>query len=277
MELTHLRRFVVRIINVLKNWLFIFIDWRERRIVRFKGLPTWGKTVNIFFTVVYLFLFYLLLVDINFFWLFGKSPSIDAIANPPQSFSSEIISSDGKLLGKYFTENRKEVTLSEISEEMINTLISTEDRRFYKHFGIDFRSLASATRDMLQGNPRGASTITQQLVKNMFKTRSQYSRGLLGSLPGLRLPVEKTKEWTAALKLELLYSKNDILEMYLNTVSFGSNAYGIHTAARTYFNTTPDKLNYEQSAVLVGLLKAITAYNPYLNPDRAKGRRDVVI
>ena len=277
MEFTEIKRFIKRIFNVLKNWLFLFIEWRERRILRFKNLPTWRKVLNTFLTILYLFAFYLLLVDINFLYLYGKSPSIKAIANPPQSYSSEIISSDGKLIGKYFTENRKEVTLSEISDEMINTLISTEDKRFYKHFGIDFRGLASAARDMLRGNPRGASTITQQLVKNMFKTRSQYSRGILGSLPGLRLPIEKTKEWSAALKLELLYSKNEILQMYLNTVSFGSNAYGIHTAAGTYFNTTPDKLNYEQSAVLVGILKAITAYNPYLNPDRSKQRRNVVI
>ena len=277
MEFIQVRRFIIRIINLLKNWLFLFVEWRERRVLRFKGLPTWRKSVNVFFTVVCLFLFYLLLVDFNFLWLFGKSPSIKAIANPQQSFSSEIISSDGKLIGKYFTENRKEVSFDEVSDEMKNTLISTEDRRFYSHIGIDFHGLASATKDMLLGNPRGASTITQQLVKNMFKTRSQYTRGLLGSMPGLRLPIEKTKEWSAALKLEALYSKKDILKMYLNTVSFGSNAYGIHTAAHTYFNTTSDKLNYEQSAVLVGLLKAITAYNPYLNPDRSKERRNVVI
>ncbi|MHB9055836.1 MAG: transglycosylase domain-containing protein [Paludibacteraceae bacterium] len=277
MEFIEIKRFVKRIINVLQNWLNIFIDWRERRIVRFRNLPAWRKSMNIFLTLIWMFLFYILLVDMNFLWLFGKSPSIIAITNPPQSLSSEIISSDGKLIGKYFTENRKEVTFDEISDAMKNTLISTEDRRFYSHFGIDFHGLASATRDMLRGNPRGASTLTQQLVKNMFKTRSQYSRGILGSLPGLRLFIEKTKEWSAALKLELLYSKNDILVMYLNTVSFGSNAYGIHTAAKTYFGTTPDKLNYEQAAVLVGLLKAITAYNPYLNPERSKDRRNIVL
>lgn len=277
MEFIEIKRFVKRIINVLQNWLNIFIDWREYRIVRFRNLPAWRKSMNIFLTLIWMFLFYILLVDMNFLWLFGKSPSIIAITNPPQSLSSEIISSDGKLIGKYFTENRKEVTFNEISDAMKNTLISTEDRRFYSHFGIDLHGLASATRDMLQGNPRGASTLTQQLVKNMFKTRSQYSRGILGSLPGLRLFIEKTKEWSAALKLELLYSKNDILVMYLNTVSFGSNAYGIHTAAKTYFGTTPDKLNYEQAAVLVGLLKAITAYNPYLNPERSKDRRNIVL
>lgn len=270
-------RFFTTILETAKRWLFNFINWRERRIVRFHGLPVWGKVINTLFTFLMIFVFYLIIVDINFFGLFGKSPSLSAIANPPQSLSSEIISADGKLIGKYFSENRKLVTYKEISPALINTLISTEDKRYYKHFGIDLQGILSAGRDAIKGSPRGASTITQQLVKNMFKTRSQYSTGIIGSLPGFRMLIYKTKEWTTAVKLEFFYSKESILEMYLNTVSFGSNAYGIHTASKTYFDTTPDKLNYEQSAVLVGLLKAITAYNPYLNPDRSRERRNLVI
>ena len=277
MNRDEIRNYIIQMYETLKKWLFQFIDWRERRIVRFYGLPKWKKTANTMLTFFCLFLFYLLIVDINFLWLFGKSPSLRAISNPPQSLSSEIISADNQLIGKYFNENRKLVKFEDISPALINTLVSTEDRRFYKHFGVDIHGLFGAMKDMVQGNPRGASTITQQLVKNMYKTRSQYSRGLLGSMPGLRLPIEKTKEWTAALKLELFYSKKDILEMYLNTVSFGSNAYGIFTASKTYFNTTPDKLSYEQSAVLVGLLKAITKYNPYLNPENSINRRNVVL
>lgn len=261
----------------MKEWFFLFIDWREYRIVRFRALPLWIKTVNTLFTAFVIFLFYLLLVDINFLWLFGKSPTLKAIANPTQPLTTEIISADGRLIGKYYTENRKEVKFDDISSELINTLISTEDKRFYSHHGIDTYGLISATKDIFTGNPRGASTITQQLVKNMYKTRSQYSTGILGSLPGLRLLISKTKEWTAALKLEYYYSKKEILTMYLNTVSFGSNAYGIYTASNTFFDTTPDKLNYEQSAVLVGLLKAITRYNPYLNPEKSKKRRNLVI
>lgn len=260
----------------LKEWLFRFIDWRERRVERFHNLPKWQKIGNVLLTLLALFMFYLFIVDINFLWLFGKSPSLRAISNPPQSISSEIISADGKTIGKYFNENRKLVKFQDISPALINTLVSTEDVRFYKHFGIDFHGLAAAFKDAVKGNPRGASTITQQLVKNMFKTRSQYTRGFLGSLPGLRLLIEKTKEWTAALKLEIFYSKNEIITMYLNTVSFGSNAYGIHTAAKTYFDTTPDKLTYEQSAVLVGLLKAITRYNPYINKENSLGRRNLI-
>ncbi|NLO70069.1 MAG: penicillin-binding protein [Porphyromonadaceae bacterium] len=277
MNLEKVSAFFLVVFDILKKRFFNFIEWRERRVVRFRNLPMWRQVLNATITAIWMFVLYLILVDVNFLGLFGKSPTLKALSNPPHSISSEIISADNKLIGKYYTENRKLVTFEEISSEMINTLISTEDRRYYRHFGVDFRGIFSAFRDVLQGNPRGASTITQQLVKNMFKTRSHYSTGLLGSLPGLRMFVYKTKEWSAAIKLEMFYTKKEILEMYLNTVSFGSNAFGIHTASQTYFNTTPDQLNYEQSAVLVGLLKAITAYNPYLNPERSKGRRNVVL
>lgn len=259
-----------------KEIFFQFITWREKRIVRFHKLPKWKKIGNSLLTLIGIFLFYLFLVDINFLWLFGKSPSIRAIANPPQSLSSEIISADGKTIGKYFNENRKLVKFEDISPTLVKTLVCTEDVRFYKHFGVDFHGLASAFRDAVAGRPRGASTITQQLVKNMYRTRSQYSTGFLGSLPGLRLFIEKTKEWTAATKLEIFYSKNEILTMYLNTVSFGSNAYGIHTASKTYFNTSADKLTFEQSAVLVGSLKAITKYNPYIYPENSLKRRNLI-
>ena len=255
----------------------MFTAWRKRRVARFRGLSRRQKTGDMLLAFVCVVVLYVVAVDINFLWLFGKSPTLRGIFNPPQSVASEIISIDGEIIGKYFDQDRKLVQYKDISPELINTLISTEDQRFYTHFGIDFPGLFSAFQDTLHGNARGASTITQQLVKNMYKTRSQYSTGLLGGLFGLRLLIEKTKEWTAACKIELFYSKKEILTMYLNTVSFGSNAYGIHTAAKTYFGTTPDKLTYEQSAVLVGLLKAITTYNPYRNPERSKERRNVVL
>ena len=130
---------------------------------------------------------------------------------------------------------------------------------------------------MTQGRARGASTITQQLVKNMFKVRSQYSRGILGQIPGLRLLIAKSKEWISAVKIEMFYDKNEILTMYLNTVDFGSNAYGIKTACKTYFKTSPKNLTIEQSATLVGLLKATTTYNPRVNPKNSLKRRNVVL
>lgn len=217
------------------------------------------------------------MVDINFLWLFGKSPSLSSIHNPNQPTASEIYSADGKLIGKYFRENRSPVSYNEISPILIKTLISTEDERFYQHFGIDIQGVFSAIKDMARGEARGASTITQQLVKNMFKVRSQYSTGLLGRIPGVKLLIMKSKEWITAVKIEMFYSKQEILTMYLNTVDFGSNAYGIKTACKTYFQTTPLEINHEQAATLVGLLKATTTYNPRLNPKNSLKRRNVVL
>lgn len=267
--------------NYLKEniplWWSKFIDWRKRRYQRYKKLPWYGKAVNLVVSFVLLFCIYLFLVDINFLWLFGKSPTLYSISHPAQSEASLIISEDGKVIGKYYHENRMPVTYDKISQKLIKTLVATEDERFYQHFGIDFQGVFSAMKDMAKGRSRGASTITQQLVKNMYKTRNQYSTGLFGYIPGIKLIIMKTKEWTTAVKLEIFYSKQEILTMYFNTVDFGSNAYGIHTAAKTFFNTTPDRLNWEQSAVLVGLLKATTSYSPILHPTRSYERRNVVI
>ena len=169
------------------------------------------------------------------------------------------------LIGKFFRENRSPVKYEEISPKLIKTLICTEDERFYNHFGIDIQGVFSAIKDMARGQARGASTITQQLVKNMFKVRSQYSTGLLGKIPGVKLLIMKSKEWITAVKIECFYTKEEILTMYLNTVDFGSNAYGIKTASSTYFHTNPQDITYEQAATLVGLLKATTTYNPRLD------------
>ncbi|NCC09257.1 MAG: penicillin-binding protein [Bacteroidia bacterium] len=235
------------------------------------------KTILSFATFVVVFMLYLVLVDINFLWLFGKSPGLSSIHNPNQPIASEIYSADGHLIGKYFRENRSPVKFEEISPKLIKTLVSTEDERFYQHFGIDIQGVFAAFKDIAKGDARGASTITQQLVKNMFKVRSQYSTGLLGKIPGFRLLIMKSKEWITAVKIECFYSKEEILTMYLNTVDFGSNAYGIKTASKTYFNTSPQELTYEQAATLVGLLKATTTYNPRLNPKNSQKRRNVVL
>lgn len=239
----------------------------------------WFKKLGIltvdFFLLFFLFLF---CVDINLFWLFGKSPGLLSIRTPQQSVASEIYSDDGKLIGKYFKENRTPVKFEEISPILLKTLVATEDERFYKHFGIDIQGLFAAVKDMASGNgARGASTITQQLVKNMFKTRTLYSRGLIGRIPGVSMLIMKSKEWITALKIEVFYDKKEILTMYLNTVDFGSNAYGIKTACRTYFNNNPSDLTVEQSATLVGLLKATTTYNPRINPKNSLRRRNVVL
>ncbi|MCR5821226.1 MAG: penicillin-binding protein [Bacteroidaceae bacterium] len=216
-------------------------------------------------------------IDVNFLYLFGKSPGFDDIKNPTTNEASEIYSADSVLIGRYFNENRTPVEYEEISDKIIRTLVSTEDERFYQHHGIDFRGLISAIKDMFLGHARGGSTITQQLAKNLFRVRTRYSTGLCGHIPGVKLLVMKAKEWIVAVKLEILYSKEDILTMYFNTVDFGSNSFGIKTAARTYFGTTPEHLTYEQAATLVGLLKATSTYNPRLHPDNALTRRNTVL
>lgn len=224
-----------------------------------------------------IFLLFLFLIDINFLWLFGKSPGLSEIRNPRQSIASEVYSADGKMIGRFFKENRTPITAGELSPMLVKTLVATEDARFYSHNGIDFRGLVSAFRDWFSGNYRGASTISQQLIKNMYKSRSSYSRGLFGHIPYVRLLVMKMKEWIGALKIELFYSKEEILVMYLNTVDFGNNTFGIKTAARVYFGTTPDRLKDQQIAMLIGMLKAPTTYNPLKNPINCKKRRNVVL
>lgn len=244
----------------------------------YQGRPWYVKTGVALLSGLIALIIYLGAVDLNFLWLFGKSPGFAQIKNPNTSSASEIYSADGKLIGKYFNENRTPVKYEEVNPKFWKALIDTEDERFYRHIGIDFQGLFGAAKDAIVGNEaRGASTITQQLAKNMFRVRTQYSTGLLGKIPGIKILIMKSKEWIIALKLEMLYEKNDILTMYANTVDFGSNSYGIKTASKTYFNTTPANLTTEQGAVLVGMLKATTHYNPIANPKNSLRRRNVVL
>ena len=224
------------------------------------------------------FVLYLVMVDVNFLWLFGKSPSMSDVKNTHPAEASQIYSADGVVIGKYFSENRTPITYEEVSPDFWNALIDTEDERFRHHHGIDYQAFAAALKDyLMHHDARGASTITQQLAKNLFRVRTQYSTGLLGNIPGLKILIMKSKEWITAYKLEMYFTKNEILTMYANTVDFGSNAFGIKTAAKTYFGTTPQQLTPDQSAILVGLLKATTYYNPRINPENSLARRNVVL
>ena len=245
----------------------------------YQGKAWYTKALIGFVSFIVAFFLYLGAVDINFLWLFGKSPGyFSGILDPQTSQASEIYSADGVLIGKYFNENRTPVKYEEVNPAFFKALIDTEDERFYKHFGIDPIGLFGAAKDaLLHHDGRGASTITQQLAKNMFRVRSQYSTGLLGHIPGVRMLIIKSKEWIIATKLETVYSKKEILTMYANTVDFGSNAYGIKTGASTYFNTTPKQLTTEQCAVLVGMLKATSYYNPRTNPENSLNRRNQVL
>ena len=253
-----------------------FCSWYKGLYV---GRAWYIKTVAALVSCLVALIIYLGAVDINFLWLFGKSPGyFSGIRNPQTSEASEIYSADGKLIGKYFNENRTPVKYEEVNPDFFKALIDTEDERFYKHIGIDPIGVFAAAKDaLLHHNGRGASTITQQLAKNMFRVRSQYSTGLLGKIPVLRILIVKSKEWIIAAKLETIYSKKEIITMYANTVDFGSNSYGIKTAAKTYFNTTPAELTTDQAAVLVGMLKATTYYNPRTNPEKSLARRNTVL
>ena len=244
----------------------------------YKGRKWYTKTAVAFASFIVAFLLYLIMVDINFLWLFGKSPSLTTIMNPKTVEASELYSDDGVLIGKYFSENRTPVEYEEVNPIFWRALIDTEDERFFHHFGIDFQAVFAALKDyVVHRDARGASTITQQLVKNMFRVRTEYSTGLLGNIPGVKMLIMKSKEWITAVKIELFFNKQEILTMYANTVDFGSNAFGIKTAAKTYFGTTPKDLTPDQAAILVGLLKATTYYNPRINPQNSFDRRNVVL
>ena len=244
----------------------------------YKGTKWYTKTATVIVSLFVSFFVYLFLVDINFLWLFGKSPGYFQIKSPDTYEASEIYSADGVMIGKFFNQNRTPVKYEDVNPMFWKALIDTEDERFYKHKGIDPIGMFAVLKEVvLRQEARGASTITQQLAKNMFRVRTQYSTGLLGYIPGVRMLIMKSKEWIIATKLEFMYSKKEILTMYANTVDFGSNAYGIKTACKTYFDTTPAEITTEQIAVLVGMLKATTLYNPRTNPDNSLRRRNVVL
>lgn len=245
---------------------------------------TWaGKTIKYlwmaFFGGLILFILFVWMVSINFLGLFGALPDFKALENPESELASELYSADGVLLGTYFRENRSPVNFEDLSPNLVSALIATEDVRFEEHSGIDMMAMLRVfVKSILLGQDAGGgSTLSQQTAKNLFKTRTDASQGILSSVPGLRMLIIKTKEWIVATQLERAYTKNEILTLYLNTSEFGSNAYGIKTAAATFFNKTPAELNIQESAVLVGLFKAPTYYSPVFNPDNSLRRRNTVL
>ncbi len=231
-------------------------------------------------TGVYSFLalgLYVFVLETNFLWLTGSMPSVVELRNPKLNQSSEMYSQDGKLIGKFYTENRTPIKFENIPKHLVNALIATEDVRFYKHGGIDVQALGGVLVSTIRRDHRGGgSTISQQVAKNLFKTRRD-ANGLLSGIPLIRTLVAKSKEWLMALTLERNFTKNEIITYYFNTVDFGANSFGLKTAARTYFRKLPDSLNIQEGAVLVGLQKATTFYNPLRNPKSAKKRRNVVL
>ena len=226
---------------------------------------------------LYFIVLFFCALELNFLWLFGYSPNKKDIKTPNINVVSELFTSDGKLIGKYYKENRTPVEYDSISPAIIDALVATEDVRFYEHSGIDIRSLLSSIVSTASGDKRGASTITQQLAKNLYSTRNRKSQGLIKYIPLVRTVIFKLKEWVTAYKLESYYSKKEILTLYLNTVPFGNNTFGIKTASKRYFNKNVHKLQVEEAALLVGMLKATTTYNPIRNPEKSLERRNTVL
>lgn len=218
------------------------------------------------------FAFFFLLMFAISLGLLGFMPSFEELENPKSNLASEIYSSDGVILGTYYIHNRSNVHFEDLSPHLVNALVATEDVRFENHSGVDVRSMFRVIVKNLLGGKRsagGGSTISQQLAKNLFERPENPNL--------LKMVVVKLKEWVTAAKLERNYTKNEIIAMYLNTVDFGSHAFGIKSASKTYFNTSPDSLKVEEAAILVGMLKAPSWFNPTRNPERALNRREVVL
>ncbi|MEN9958040.1 MAG: Penicillin-binding protein [Bacteroidota bacterium] len=252
----------------------MFETGKYEKIIRFLYRFFIGSTLGIILLIV--------AVNFNFLWLFGGMPSLYELENPKSQVASLIISEDGQEIGKYFRENRNPLEFEELPDNIVNTLISTEDARFTAHSGIDIRSMFRVVFTL--GTSGGGSTISQQLAKNLFHTRSMefgeddpVYMGLLMKIDGVRTVVAKVKEWILAIRLERRYTKQEIMAMYLNEVSFGNNAYGIQVACRTYFQKELKDVSLTEAATLIGLLQNPSLYDPRVRPERTLERRNVVL
>ncbi|MEM6346718.1 MAG: transglycosylase domain-containing protein [Bacteroidota bacterium] len=202
---------------------------------------------------------------------FGHVPSKEELSQINNAEATDVFAADGSILGKYFLENRTQIPYEQISPKLIQALIATEDARFYDHAGVDMRSMMRvAFKSVLMGDASsgGGSTLSQQLAKNLFPRKSYWM---------MSLPINKVREMIVARRLEKVYSKEEILTYYLNTVSFGEDVFGVNAATQRFFNINPLDIKVQDAAAVVGMLKATTSYNPYRNPERAKTRRNVVL
>ena len=200
--------------------------------------------------------------------LVGYMPSLAELENPQSAVSSDVYAADGTLLGRYYVLDRSNSKYSEISPNIINALLATEDERFYDHAGIDPIATVAIPFYVLLHKKRGSSTITQQLAKNLFPRQSESI---------FTLPFIKLKEWVLAVKLERNLTKNEIITLYLNTVPFGDNVYGIRNASMTFYNKPPGQVSLDEAAALIGMLKGNTIYNPRSHPKKSRERRNVVL
>lgn len=234
------------------------------------------KDIKVYLIVIWtLFLLFALSIFLLFHGIvhewFGEMPTFEELENPETNLATEIISADGKLLGTYYIENRSNVSYADIAPDLIHALISIEDVRFYEHSGIDKIALFRVAKGIATGNSDqgGGSTITQQLAKNLFPRGENLSK--------TKLVIRKLQEWVTATKLEYNYSKDEIIAMYLNTVFYGHNAYGIKKATETFFGKEPDEITMEEAALLAGVVNAPSKFSPRRHPDNAINRRNLVL
>ena len=232
---------------------------------------SFGKYVKFIWIIVLgpvLFIF--LLVGLTSAGLFGELPTFEELENPNSSLASEVYSADTKILGKYYVQNRVNIHYKDLSPNLVSALKATEDVRFEEHSGVDIKGLfrVFVKSIILQQDAGGGSTLTQQLAKNLFPR---------GETNKLKIVIQKLKEWIIAVRLERNYTKPEILAMYLNTVEFGNNAFGIKSASTTYFNKQPSELKIEEAALLIGMLQAPSRYNPVRNVESATFRRNTVL
>ncbi|HEY3405912.1 MAG TPA: transglycosylase domain-containing protein [Ohtaekwangia sp.] len=241
------------------------------------------KLVKVFWIFFFLAIIgvpvYIYLVQANPWNLFGGMPSLTAMQNPENDLSSEVISADGASLGRYFRFNRSQVTYDQLPPLLVNTLLISEDHRFYEHSGLDFWSYMRVIIGMATFNLQGGgSTLSQQTAKNLFSTRGDELQGKLAETSrALDLLISKTKEWIIAVNLERTFTKEEIIALYLNTVPFNNNAYGIKIAAQTYFGKRLQDLNQNEAALLVGMLQGTNRFNPIEFPERALDKRNDVL
>ena len=211
-------------------------------------------------------------------WCFADIPSFEELESPDSKLATQVIAEDGEILTTFHIENRSYVSYEELSEHLVHAAVATEDVRFYRHSGIDFKSLGRVVFKTLLGGDSsqgGGSTITQQLAKTLYPREDVSSR--IPGMSKLKMVWIKLKEWITAVKLERNYTKDEIMTMYMNAIFFGSNAYGVKSASQTFFAKNPSELNVQESATLVGMVNKPTRYNPALNPDKSLLRRNFVI
>lgn len=239
----------------------------------------WG----IFLAIILGIVLFFYSVSINFLNLYGTLPGLKILENPESEVASEIYFADRddngdlKIIGKYYRQNRSNVQFEDLSPNLVNALLAQEDARFYEHSGIDLEAIVRAFAYL--GAQGGGSTLTQQLAKNLFQIRGDHNNGLLKDVSFLKINtiIAKAKEMLLAIKLEKAYTKKEIMTMYLNTVDFGSNAFGIKVASQTFFGKDPASLNVEEAAVLIGVLGATYKFNPVYNYENSVERRNRVL